>query len=112
MRNKVSDIYQSGKAYWSISKALGLQRTTVRTIIHTWNIEEPSQKRSVYHDFSKHVDDYGDKNGLHWRAPGPEPLLTRHQSVRQSSSIPLLQIHNSTESKTRNTNMLKGNLKH
>ena len=33
MRNKVIDIYQSGKGYKAISKALGLQRTTVRDII-------------------------------------------------------------------------------
>ncbi|KAF7670306.1 hypothetical protein LDENG_00272020 [Lucifuga dentata] len=36
MRNKVIDIYQSGKGYKAISKALGLQRTTVRAIIHKW----------------------------------------------------------------------------
>ncbi len=35
MRNKIVDIYQSGKAYKAISKALRLQRTTVRAIIHT-----------------------------------------------------------------------------
>ncbi|KAF7642649.1 hypothetical protein LDENG_00253840 [Lucifuga dentata] len=36
MRNEVIDIYQSGKGYKAISKALGLQRTTVRAIIHKW----------------------------------------------------------------------------
>ena len=36
MRNKVIKIYQSGKGYKAISKALGLQRTTVRAIIHKW----------------------------------------------------------------------------
>ena len=36
MRNKIIHIYQSGKGYKAISKALGLQRTTVRAIIHKW----------------------------------------------------------------------------
>ncbi len=36
MRNKLVDMYQSGKGYKAISKALGLQRTTVRAIIHKW----------------------------------------------------------------------------
>ncbi len=36
MRNKIADMYQSGKGYRAISKALGLQRTTVRAIIHKW----------------------------------------------------------------------------
>uniref|UniRef100_A0A9J8AA81 Transposase n=1 Tax=Cyprinus carpio carpio TaxID=630221 RepID=A0A9J8AA81_CYPCA len=36
MRKKVIEIFQSGKGYKAISKALGLQRTTVRTIIHKW----------------------------------------------------------------------------
>ena len=36
MRNKVSEIYQSGKGYKDISKALGLQWTTVRAIVHKW----------------------------------------------------------------------------
>ncbi len=36
MRNKIVDVYQSGKGYKAISKALGLQRTTVRAIIHKW----------------------------------------------------------------------------
>ncbi len=35
-RNKIVDMYQSGKGYKAISKALGLQRTTVRAIIHKW----------------------------------------------------------------------------
>ncbi len=36
MRNNIVDMYQSGKGYNAISKALGLQRTTVRAIIHKW----------------------------------------------------------------------------
>uniref|UniRef100_A0A8C6KDX3 Transposase Tc1-like domain-containing protein n=1 Tax=Nothobranchius furzeri TaxID=105023 RepID=A0A8C6KDX3_NOTFU len=36
MRTKVIEICQSGKGYKAISKALGLQRTTVRAIIHKW----------------------------------------------------------------------------
>uniref|UniRef100_A0A8C6K5C0 Transposase Tc1-like domain-containing protein n=1 Tax=Nothobranchius furzeri TaxID=105023 RepID=A0A8C6K5C0_NOTFU len=36
MRTKVIEIYRSGKGYKAISKALGLQRTTVRAIIHKW----------------------------------------------------------------------------
>ncbi len=34
MRNKIVDMYQSGKGYKAISEALGLQWTTVRAIIH------------------------------------------------------------------------------
>ncbi len=34
MINKIVDMYQSGKGYKAISKALGLQRITVRAIIH------------------------------------------------------------------------------
>ncbi len=36
MRNKLVDMCQSGKGYKAISKALGLQRTTVRAISHKW----------------------------------------------------------------------------
>ncbi len=36
MRNKIVDMYQSAKGYKAISKSLGLQRTTVRAIIHKW----------------------------------------------------------------------------
>ncbi len=36
IRNKIVDIYQSGKGYKAISKALGLLRTSVRAIIHKW----------------------------------------------------------------------------
>lgn len=36
LRKKVIEIYQSGKGYKAISKALGIQRTTVRAIIHKW----------------------------------------------------------------------------
>uniref|UniRef100_A0A8C4TKM7 Uncharacterized protein n=1 Tax=Erpetoichthys calabaricus TaxID=27687 RepID=A0A8C4TKM7_ERPCA len=35
-KTEVIEIYQSGKGYKAISKALGLQRTTVRAIIHKW----------------------------------------------------------------------------
>ncbi len=36
MRNKIVDMYQSGKGYKAISTALRLQRTTVRAFIHKW----------------------------------------------------------------------------
>ncbi|KAK3538185.1 hypothetical protein QTP70_032718 [Hemibagrus guttatus] len=36
MREKVIEIYQCGKGYKAISKALGLPRTTVRAIIYKW----------------------------------------------------------------------------
>ncbi|KAK3546651.1 hypothetical protein QTP70_031429 [Hemibagrus guttatus] len=36
MRKKVIEIYQSGKGYKAISKALGLLQTTVRAIIYKW----------------------------------------------------------------------------
>ncbi len=36
MRNNIVDMYQSGMGYKAISKALGLQRTMVRAIIHKW----------------------------------------------------------------------------
>ncbi|KAK3568905.1 hypothetical protein QTP86_019571, partial [Hemibagrus guttatus] len=36
MRKKVIEVYQSGKGYKAISKALGLPRTTVRAIIYKW----------------------------------------------------------------------------
>ncbi|KAK3557302.1 hypothetical protein QTP70_026615 [Hemibagrus guttatus] len=36
MKKKVIEIYQSGKGYKAISKALGLPRTTVRAIIYKW----------------------------------------------------------------------------
>ncbi len=36
MKNKTVDMYQSGKGYKAISKVVGLQRTTVRAIIHKW----------------------------------------------------------------------------
>ncbi len=35
MRNNIVDMYH-GKGFKDISKALGLQRTTVRAIIHKW----------------------------------------------------------------------------
>ncbi|KAK3509678.1 hypothetical protein QTP70_008427 [Hemibagrus guttatus] len=40
MRKKVIEIYQSGKGYKAISKALGLPRTTVRAIIYKWRKHE------------------------------------------------------------------------
>ena len=36
MRKNVIEIYQSGKGLKDFSQALGLQRTTVRAIIHKW----------------------------------------------------------------------------
>ncbi|KAK3526855.1 hypothetical protein QTP86_000718 [Hemibagrus guttatus] len=36
MREKVIEIYQSGKGYKAISKALGLPQTTVSAIIYKW----------------------------------------------------------------------------
>ncbi len=36
VRKKIGDMYQSGEGYKAISKALGLQQTTVRAIIHKW----------------------------------------------------------------------------
>ncbi len=36
MRNKIVDMYQSEYGYKAIYKALELQRTTVRAIIHKW----------------------------------------------------------------------------
>lgn len=36
MRNKVVENNQSGKGYQAICEALGLQKTTFRTIIHKW----------------------------------------------------------------------------
>ncbi len=36
MRNKIIDMYKSGKGFKAISKALGLQRSMVRAIIHKW----------------------------------------------------------------------------
>lgn len=42
MRNKIVDIYQSGKGYKAISKALGLQQT--------WNSSETSQEWADQND--------------------------------------------------------------
>ncbi len=36
MRNKIVNKYQSGKGYKAISTVLGVQRTTIRAIIHKW----------------------------------------------------------------------------
>ena len=36
MKKNVIEIYQSGKGFKDFSQALGLQRTTVRAIIHKW----------------------------------------------------------------------------
>ncbi|KAI5104198.1 hypothetical protein C0J45_5824 [Silurus meridionalis] len=47
IRKKVIEIYQSGKGYKVISKALGLQQTTMRAIIHKWQKHgsgDPSQE--------------------------------------------------------------------
>ncbi|KAK1800669.1 hypothetical protein P4O66_005878 [Electrophorus voltai] len=47
MTYKVIEIYQSGKGYKVISKALGFWQTTERAIIHKWqkqNSGEPSQE--------------------------------------------------------------------
>lgn len=40
MRKNAIEIYQSGKGYKAISKALRLKRTTVRAIIHKWRIHD------------------------------------------------------------------------
>jgi len=36
MRNNIVDIYQSGKGYKASPVALGLQRSSVRAMIHKW----------------------------------------------------------------------------
>ncbi|MEQ2314435.1 hypothetical protein AMECASPLE_012138 [Ameca splendens] len=45
MKKKVTEIFQSGMGYKAFSKALGLQRTSVRDTIHkggeTWKSGEP-----------------------------------------------------------------------
>ncbi len=51
MRNKIVEMYQSGKGYKAISKTLGLQRTMVRAIIHKWR--NSSQKWPAYQNYSK-----------------------------------------------------------
>ncbi len=47
MRKKVIEIYQSGNGYKAISKALGLQRTTVRAIIHEWPADQNYPKSAA-----------------------------------------------------------------
>lgn len=42
MWKKITKLHQSGKGYRTISEVLGLQRTSVRTMIHTWSNGEPS----------------------------------------------------------------------
>ncbi len=56
--NKIVDIYQSGKGYKAISKALGLQRTMVRAIIHKWRkcgtvVNLPRSEWLAYQNYSK-----------------------------------------------------------
>ncbi|KAK3555833.1 hypothetical protein QTP86_029038 [Hemibagrus guttatus] len=46
MRKKVIEIYQSGKGYKAISKALGLPRTTVRAIIYKWSVSHYVWRKS------------------------------------------------------------------
>ncbi|KAI3376068.1 hypothetical protein L3Q82_016607 [Scortum barcoo] len=57
MRKKVIEMYQTRKGYKAISKALGLQRTTVRAIIpqmeKTWNSGEPSQEWPADQNYPK-----------------------------------------------------------
>ncbi|KAK3561379.1 hypothetical protein QTP86_033119 [Hemibagrus guttatus] len=55
MRKKVIEIYQSGKGYKAISKALKLPRTTVRAIIYKWRKHggEPSQERPADQNYPK-----------------------------------------------------------
>ncbi len=60
MRNKIVDMYQSGKGYKAISKALGLQGTTVRAIIHKWrklvtvvNLPRSGEPSLEYQNYSK-----------------------------------------------------------
>ncbi|KAK3509610.1 hypothetical protein QTP70_006816 [Hemibagrus guttatus] len=104
MRKKVVEIYQSGKGYKAISKALGLPRTTVRAIIYkwkTWNSGEPSQEWPADQNYPKSaatthpgelqaslasvkvsVHDSTirkrlGKNGLHGRVPRRKPLLSK-----------------------------------
>ncbi len=40
VRNKIVDMYQSGKCYKAISKALGLQRTTVRAALQLQDLDD------------------------------------------------------------------------
>uniref|UniRef100_A0A673HSL5 Tc1-like transposase DDE domain-containing protein n=1 Tax=Sinocyclocheilus rhinocerous TaxID=307959 RepID=A0A673HSL5_9TELE len=103
MRKKVIEIYQSGKGYKAIYKALGLQRTTVRTIIHKWqkqlNSGEPSQEWPADQNYPKSTTTSKElqaslasvkvsvhdstirkrlgKNGLHGRVPRRKPLLSK-----------------------------------
>ncbi len=53
MRNKIVDMYQSGKGYKAISKALGLQWTTVRAIIHKWRKKHLKEEWPAYQNYSK-----------------------------------------------------------
>ncbi len=47
MRNKIVDMYKSGKGYEAISKALGLQRTPIRAIIHSEPLSTSGEKAPV-----------------------------------------------------------------
>ncbi len=55
MRNKIVDMYQSGKGYKAISKALGLEPWSepLSTNGETWNSGEPSQEWLAYQNYSK-----------------------------------------------------------
>ncbi len=57
MRNKIVDMHQSGKGYEAIFKALGLQKTTVRAIIHKWRkmgtVVNLSEEWPAYQNYSK-----------------------------------------------------------
>uniref|UniRef100_A0A8C4SHN1 Transposase Tc1-like domain-containing protein n=1 Tax=Erpetoichthys calabaricus TaxID=27687 RepID=A0A8C4SHN1_ERPCA len=102
MRTEVIGIYQSGKGYKAISKALGLQRTTVRAIIHKWQkhgtvVNLPRSGRTTkitprattskelqaslasikvsVHDST--IRKRLGKNGLHGRCPRRKPLLSK-----------------------------------
>ncbi len=70
-------MYQSGKGYKVISKALGLQRTPVRAVIHKWrklwnvvNLPRSGRKRKRL-----------GKNGIHGRVPRQKPLLTKKNTT-------------------------------
>ncbi len=56
MRNKIVDMYKSGKGYKAISMALVLQRTMVKShypqMEKTWNSGKPSQEWPAYQIYS------------------------------------------------------------
>ncbi|KAK3510997.1 hypothetical protein QTP70_027836, partial [Hemibagrus guttatus] len=53
MRKKVIEIYQSGKGYKAISKALGLPRTTVRAIIYKWLQTHPGGHQRPHNNIQR-----------------------------------------------------------